>query len=884
MKTVAGAEERLARLRAGSRTLSEFVERDERAAALATSDERLPPPDEYKVAMAAALDEAGFAGLRLEKRRRLLQIAALDLAGEIGMEEVGAALADLAGACLNAGLAAAGAPNDLCVIGMGKLGGRELNYASDIDVMFVTRGDPSAATKAAGELLRALGEFSPEGQAFRIDVDLRPEGRSGALVRSLDGFFEYYRRWAHDWEHQALIKARPVAGDMELGREFGVGVRPLVYPPEVSPERVAAVRAMKERVESHAAQTARRKRSEAHEDVKLGPGGIRDIEFSVQLFQLVHGGSDPNVRSENTLETLSALVEGGYVADQDGAGLAVAYKWLRTVEHRLQLWQERQVHRLPSSVDERARIARTLGFKDAPAASAVERFDDRHRAVLADVRGRFEKLFYRPMIESLAGVGAHRLSDEALIERLRVLGFRDVRRAARTLASLVAGTSRRAKALRVLTPAMLRWLASSPLPDEGLFSFLRLGESMGDRIDSLSALRDNPPGLALLAKVLGSGRLLGDVLIHVPEEIALIAEGPGGSKNRTTSTHDRDRLIHEARSTLSWRNPDQRVAGLRRFKRRGMLEVALDDIAGEADTESVGVRLSYIADACLQTAVEEVGFPLAVIGMGKLGGRELNYASDVDVMFVHTGDPQAAEHAAESMLKIIGAVTPEGQAFDIDASIRPEGKSGLLARSIEYCVEYYERWAQTWEHQALIKARVAAGDSEVGSRFVAETRRHAFPEVVAPEALLDIRHLKARMERERIPRGTDPRRNFKLGPGGLSDIEFAVQVLQMQHGASVDAIRIGGTLDALAAARGAGLVDDEAAHVLRESYVFLSRLRNRLYLMVGRPVDALPLQPERIEALGIAVGYTDQPRQELEEEYMRLTRRTRRIAEPLIFG
>jgi glutamate-ammonia-ligase adenylyltransferase len=212
---------------------------------------------------------------------------------------------------------------------------------------------------------------------------------------------------------------------MELGREFRAGVQSLVYPGAVSAERVAAVRAMKERVESHAAQTARRKKSDAHEDVKLGPGGIRDIEFSVQLFQLVHGGSDPSVRSENTLEALSALVEGGYVADQDGAGLEVAYKWLRTVEHRLQLWQERQVHRLPSSSDHRARIARTLGFKDAPAASAVERFDERHRAVLADVRGRFEKLFYRPMIESLAGVGAHRLSDERRSNALESCG-RDV--------------------------------------------------------------------------------------------------------------------------------------------------------------------------------------------------------------------------------------------------------------------------------------------------------------------------------------------------------------------------------------------------------------------------------------------------------------------------
>src|SRR5918999_4096059 len=266
---------------------------------------------------------------------------------------------------------------------------------------------------------------------------------------------------------------------------------------------------MKERVEEHTQRSARRSKDNEGADVKLGPGGIRDIEFSVQLLQLVHGGTDPSVRSASTVDALQALVQEGYVAEDDGAGLSVAYRWLRNIEHRLQLWQERQVHVLPRDEESLTRIARSMGFQDSPSASARERFESAHRAVLADVRGRFEKLFYRPMIEALAAAPGARLSEDALRDRLRVLGFRDVDRAARTLSSLVAGTSRRAKLFRVLTPAFLRFLSATPRPDQGLLSFLLLGEALQDRVDALNAFRDNPPGLYLLAQVLGSGKLLG---------------------------------------------------------------------------------------------------------------------------------------------------------------------------------------------------------------------------------------------------------------------------------------------------------------------------------------------------------------------------------------
>jgi glutamate-ammonia-ligase adenylyltransferase len=342
-------------------------------------------------------------------------------------------------------------------------------------------------------------------------------------------------------------------------------------------------------------------------------------------------------------------------------------------------------------------------------------------------------------------------------------------------------------------------------------------------------------------------------------------------------------LVREAAASLEWREPERRLDGLRRFKRREMLRVALSDLAGEADLAAVGRGLADLADACLETALAETDIPFAVIGMGKLGGRELNYSSDIDVMFVHGGDPATAERVAEQLIKAIGEVTPEGQAFRIDAALRPEGKSGPLARSLDSFLEYYERWSRPWEHQALLRARVAAGDTNIGSALIERTRHLAHPERLSPDFLIEIRHLKARMERERIPRGVEPRRHFKMGPGGTADVEFAVQILQLRHGHHHSALRTQSTLEALGAASELGLMPQSDARQLRSAYTFLSSLRNRLFWLTGRPGDVLPTKFEDLEALAIAMGYHGQPRQELEEDYLRLTRRARKVAERYIY-
>jgi glutamate-ammonia-ligase adenylyltransferase len=461
---------------------------------------------------------------------------------------------------------------------------------------------------------------------------------------------------------------------------------------------------------------------------------------------------------------------------------------------------------------------------------------------------------------------------------LRVLGFRDVDRAARTLHELVAGTSRRAKLFSVLSPPFLRSVASAPLPDEGLFSFLRLGEALDRRIDLLGALRDNPPAIAVLAKVLGSGRLLGEVLTHAPEEVLAVAEPDGPPPPKES-----DRLKTEARASLAWREPDNKLDGLRRFKRREMFRIAAADIAGVIDVEQTGAALSDLAEACLEAALDGRRDGFAIVGMGKLGGRELNFSSDLDVMFVYD-DAHDPEEVASALLRAIGEVTPEGQAFRIDPSIRPEGRAGPLARSLPSYLEYYRRWAQPWERQALVKARTVAGDAELGARFVGAAREVAYPGSPTHAQLREIRHLKARMEKERVSRGSDPKRDMKMGPGGASDIEFAVQLAQLRAGHDHAELQTPSTLDALRALIDAGILSERDGTRLAEAYRFIAKLRNRLFFMIGRPSDVLPVKPEQLEALGVALGYSSQPRQELQEDYLRVTRRARKIAEPLIYG
>src|SRR6266567_4503007 len=884
---------------------------------------------------ASAPVAAGWSALRRFRRRELLRVAVRDLDGGAPVDSVGAELADLADACLQAGLELAtravtegsgeprggapvdregsgeprgGAPVDrvpgdppvsLAILAMGKLGGRELNYVSDIDVLFCHEAASGAEAELAGklagaiarELIAGLGGPTPEGPGFQVDPNLRPEGRNGPLTRTLGSYLAYWERWVEPWELQALIKVRPAAGDRRLGERFVAEAARRVYPERFDPATVTAVRHMKARVES-----SRAARAGGELQVKLGPGGLRDIEFAVQLLQLVHGRHDPALRSGTTLVALERLTAAGFVGRADAAQLADAYRFLRTVEHRLQLADERRTHTIPAVQAERRWLARTMGYPEGPRESALERFEADRRRHAATVRGLHEKLFYRPLLEVFGAVPSG-LDPSKAAERLAALGFANPDLAMAHLRALTAGLTRRATLLRAMLPVMLTWLADTPDPDGGLTALRLVAERLGHRDAFFGTLRDNPSVAELLCTVLGTSRLLGDLLARHPELLTAMAHegGPGPAR-------DPAELREEALAVVAHHElPAAAFDALRRFRRRELVRVAVRDLAGADPVERVGAELTAVAEACLEAALEVAvraaapGRPqveLAVLGMGKLGGAELNYVSDLDVMVCHApagGVPaeraaRLAEAVVRELVAGLGAVTPEGTAFRVDLGLRPEGRNGPLSRTLDSYLAYWDRWAEPWERQAMIRLRPVAGDRRLGERFAAEAARRVYPERVAPETVAAVRRVKARVESERLPAGADPRLHLKLGPGGLADVEWTVQLLQLQLGAARPEVRSPGTLPAIEALAAAGALTAVEAGWLADAYRLCLRLRNLGFLVTGRPADSLPTDPLLLERLAEAAGEPVGGRQRLLEAYRRATRRARRVVMARFWG
>jgi glutamate-ammonia-ligase adenylyltransferase len=766
-------------------------------------------------------------GLRRWKRSQLLRIAVRDLLGLAELPSVGRELAGLAEGCLQAALALS-LPEDgdarVAVIGMGKLGGGELNYSSDVDVLFVHEGSSTAAERVARGLLTTMARPTPHGIVFRTDADLRPEGRAGPLTRSLDAYRAYWERWASTWEFQALIKARPVAGDAEIGRAFIEAAQPHVWPQRLDPDAVREVRMMKARAEEEVS-----KRGLTDREIKRGRGGLRDIEFAVQLLQLVHGRHDPGIRSPNTLEALDELGEHGYVDVTQVRTLDAAYRFLRTVEHRLQLADEAQVHSLPSDTAGRTHLARVLGYRDEGATTALARFDAAHRRHQAQARSIHEKLFFRPLLEAIAGTGP--LSQQAAEERLSAFGFGDVTQTRAALAELTTGLSRRSQLMAQLFPLLLEWLSETPDPDLGLLQLRRLAEGRARSGALAVAFREAPGAAERVCKLLGSSRLVGDALRRHPEFVPSLDDDDflGRSKSR-------DELVEEALGTLAWRaDTAERQEGLRRFKRRELLRIASRDLLGYGTIEAIGEELANLADACVEATLRDLApsVPFAAIGVGRLGGRELSYASDIDVLFVYdgagAGDFDGAEKTATRMISSIGATTAEGLTFRIDANLRPEGKQGPLARSLDGYRTYYDNWALTWEFQSLLKARPVAGDLELAQRFCAMVRPYVFHDPFPLDEVREVRKMKARIERERIPPGEDPQFHLKLGRGSLSDVEWTVQLLQLIHGAADPALQTTSTVDGLRRLALRGHLDSHDAEALELAYRFCERARNLRY-------------------------------------------------------
>ena len=827
---------------------------------------RLLVTDPGAIAVLADLDRpvpvvgSSVEELAAEKQRELLRIAGRDLAGLDRLEAVGANLARLADDVLAGALRLGGdGASGLAVVGMGKLGGLELNYASDVDLLFAGEGEGGA--RRVLDVARTC---------FRVDADLRPEGRDGPLVRSLASYEAYWDRWASTWEFQALLKARAVAGDPGLGAALLAAASERVWGRPFGADELYEVRAMKARAEDLLAR-----RGLADREVKRGRGGIRDVEFAVQLLQLVHGRNDPGLRSPTTLTALADLADAGCVAPDDAGALADAYRFLRTVEHRLQLVEGQQVHAVPAAAASRAHLARVLGHRDDAGRTVVAHFDADLRRHQATVRSIHERLFFRPLLEAFTGVSA--MASEAVEARLAAFGFSDAVRTRQALDELTRGITRSSRLMQQMLALLLGWLSESPDPDLGLLGLRTLATGPHRTSQLVAAFRESPEVARRLCLLLGTSPLLRAGFEHHPELI------PSLGSDREMAARDRDDLCERARSSLAWRGGTaERRSGLHRLRRAEFTRIAARDVLGMSGLETTSSSLTALAEAVLGSALETVepAVPMAVVAMGRFGGAELSYGSDLDVLVVYDGSTAehfaAAEQAAGELLRFVNGATPAERIYAVDAGLRPEGRDGPLARSLEGYRMYHRRWAQTWERQSLLRARVVAGDPAVGARFMEMVDEVLWNTPVTDDQVREIRRMKARVERERIPAGDDPQFHLKLGRGSLSDIEWTAQLLQLQAGVAAPA-----TMEALRRLTSGGALSQEDAAVLGEAYRSCEQVRNRWFLMKGAPGDALPAQADQLARLARSCTTSAAA---LREEYRRVTRRARHVVERLFYG
>jgi glutamate-ammonia-ligase adenylyltransferase len=886
------------------------------------------PLDEYPVSDLTALNGTDpAAALTAAYKRHILHLAARDLTGVVTVDEVAAELADIASAALCAALSvaraelpASSAPARLAVIAMGKCGGCELNYASDVDVIFVagppvTAGaDPApeaaeaalrTATRLASSVIKICSRTTSEGMVFPVDPNLRPEGRNGPLVRTLASHLAYYDRWAKTWEFQALLKARPAAGDMSLGQEYRDAVTPLIWQAAQRENFVEDVQAMRRRVERTLPP------DRAGREIKLGPGGLRDIEFAVQLLQLVHGRTDETVRSPSTLPALAALAQDGYVGRDDARDLADAYRFLRRVEHLLQLYQLSRTHTLPEDPAVLRRLGRAIraiavssGQQQEPAPPGTDpaaEFTELWRRHARQVRRLHEKLFYRPLLSAVARLPGEvaRLTPAAARARLEALGYVDPAGALRHIDALTAGVSRRAAIQRTLLPVLLSWFADAAEPDAGLLAFRQVSDTLGNSPWYLRLLRDETKAAERMAHVLASSRYAAGLLLRAPEAVAILGD------DAELMPRSLEALRAEADAAVRrHEEAEGAAAAVRSLLRRELLRIAAADLPGLLRPAETADALTAVAASSLGAALtaaarkfeEESGRPLptriAVIGMGRFGGHEMSYGSDADVMFVHDPRPgteeaeagRAAHTVVQEMRRLLTLPGPD-PGLVVDANLRPEGRQGPLVRTLASYLAYYRRWSLPWEAQALLRAEPVAGDEDLGAEFIRMIDEFRYPDGgIAATGVREVRRLKARMEGERMPRGVDRALHVKLGPGGLSDVEWTIQLLQLRHAFAVPSLRTTRTLPALAAARQAGLIEATDAAVLAEAWQFAARIRDAVMLVRGTAGDTLPTAYRELAAVARVLGYGPGEGQALVQDYRRAARRARTVMDRLFYG
>lgn len=856
---------------------------------------------------ASVSESAAISALRDAYRDRLLVLAALDLAATVENEPVlpfpvvGCHLSDLADAALTAALAVAVSlvvpegqePPRLAIIAMGKCGARELNYVSDVDVIFVGEEADSLTTRVAGETMR-VGSST----FFEVDAGLRPEGKRGALVRTLESHVAYYRRWAKTWEFQALLKARPAVGDPDLGKAYIDALMPMVWTACEREDFVSEVQAMRRRVESLVPADLRER------EIKLGTGGLRDVEFAVQLLQLVHGRADESLHVASTVDALTVLSTGGYIGRDDGANLTASYEFLRLLEHRLQLQRLKRTHTLPAPEDTeamrwlaRAAHVRPDGQNDA---LGVLRTEIKRQAVR--VSRLHTKLFYQPLLESVTEFDkeALGLSNEAAVRQLAALGYQQPQHALSHLSALTKEGGRRGRIQSILLPTLLDWLADTPDPDGGLLAYRRVSEALVDQTWYLRTLRDEGAVAKRLMQILGTSAYVPDLIMRAPEVIQLYADGPNGPKLLEAEPVSVAGAL--VASSARHADPERAIAAARSLRRRELARVASADLLGLLDVVDVCGALTSVWVAVLQAALdavikgstaedEEAPAAIAVIGMGRLGGGELGYGSDADVLYVcePRGGATEAEAVrwsasiAEKVGKLLGAPSTDPP-LQVDTGLRPEGRNGPMVRTLGAYETYYAQWAQPWEVQALLRAHSVAGDADLGLRFLHMIDKTRYPAGgIAQDAVREIRRIKARVDAERLPRGADPNTNTKLGRGGLADVEWTVQLLQLRYAHEHQSLHSTSTLQTLRAAADAGLLEAEDAELLRQAWLTATNARNALVLARGKPTDQLPGPGRLLNTVAAAAGWPDHDGGEFLDNYLRVTRRAKAVVQR-VFG
>lgn len=882
-----------------------------------TATKDLDRPGTYRAAI-TGLDAK--KALKSTYRTLVMRVAAADLAGTysafkgygadqpvLSYSEVTELLTTIADAALTAGLSVAVRSvcgdepmnGTLAVIAMGKCGARELNYISDVDVIFVAEPADAQATKIASECT-SIGTAA----FFDVDPNLRPEGKSGALVRTLESHEKYYKRWAETWEFQALLKARPMTGDMELGQAYREKLKPMVWESSQRDSFVEDVQAMRRRVLSNVPEDMRAR------ELKLGQGGLRDVEFAVQLLQLVHGRIDATLRTKNTIESIQALSDGGYIGREDAVHLIEAYEFLRLLEHRLQLHRFRRTHTLPEDDDAANRrwLALTSGFISSPTLSAVDEMDARLKVERKKISDLHSRLFYRPLLNSIAGmsVGEASLSKDAAVSQLKALGYTHPTRAYQHLSALVKGNSRKAKLQAILLPTLLVWLGETADPDAGLLNYRKLSDAAQDRSWFLRMLRDEGVVGERLMHILGTSPYAANLIISAPDVVKQLGDGATQPK---LLDPEPDR-VYKALIAASKRHadPDKAVSVARSLRRAELARIASADLLGMMNVREVCDQLSWVWNAVLEAGlraevradllecgVEEPLARIAVIGMGRLGGAELGYGSDADVMIV--AEPSEGVDEVEALAwaaKIIDQLRKrlskpsDDPPLEVDLGLRPEGRSGPVVRTIASYKRYYQEWGEVWEQQALLRATYIAGDAEVGEEFLHSIDPFRYPAGGATEAeIREIRRIKARVDNERLPRNADRATHTKLGRGALTDIEWTVQLLTMMYADTYPELHNTSTLevlDFLVTDAAADIIDPAQARTLMDAWLLATAARNALVLVTGKRTDQLPGPGAQLNQVAGAAGYDPHDAQAFLDHYLKVTRRAHRVVEEVFWG